>query len=88
MRSIKYLGHIVGDGMIKADPERVRCILEFPVPKSVKQVRRFLGMAGWYQRYISGYAAIAAPITDVLKKADRFCWTDDAQAGFNVSRRV
>lgn len=82
MRSIKYLGHIVGNGQIMPDPERVQCICEFPKPRTVKQIRRFLGMAGWYQRYIHNYSSIAAPITDLLKVSDRFIWTDEAQMAF------
>lgn len=82
MRHIKYLGHIVGNGEIKPDPERVKCISEFPQPKTVKQVRRFMGMTGWYNRYISNYSAIAAPITDMLKIRDRFVWTKEAQEAF------
>lgn len=82
MRSIKYLGHIVGNGQIKPDPGRVQCICEFPQPRTVKQIRRFLGMAGWYQRYIKNFSAIAAPITDLLKNSDRFLWTKDANEAF------
>lgn len=82
MKSIKYLGHIVGHGEIKPDPERVDCIANFPAPNTVRQVRRFLGMAGWYQRYIHGYSAIAAPMTDLLRKTDRFQWTPEAQVSF------
>lgn len=84
MRTIKYLGHVVGNGEIKPDPSRVECITNFPVPTTVKQVRRFLGMAGWYQRYIHGYSAIAASLTDLLKKADRFQWTPEAQQSFDA----
>lgn len=84
MRTIRYLGHIVGNGEIKADPGRVRCINQFPQPTTVKQVRRFLGMAGWYQRYIKGYAATAAPLTDLLKKAERFKWNPAAQDAFDA----
>lgn len=82
MMSIKYLGHIVGGGTIKPDPGRVKCISECPVPKTTKQLRRFLGMAGWYQRYIKNYSTISAPLTDLLKKADRFMWTPEAEQSF------
>lgn len=81
-RFIKYLGHIVGNGQIKPDPDRVRCIVEFPTPVTVKQVRRFLGVTQWYQRYMSNYSATAAPITDLLKKANSFKWTPEAQKAF------
>lgn len=84
MSSIKYLGHIVGNGTIKPDPSRVQGIADCQPPKTVKQVRRFLGMAGWYQRYIKNYSAVAAPLTDLLKKVDRFVWTPQAQEAFET----
>lgn len=83
MREVKYLGHIVGNGQIKPDPGKVDAINEFPAPRTVRQVRRFLGLCGWYRRYISGFAAIAAPITDLLGKHSRFTWTDEAQVAFD-----
>lgn len=83
MKEIRYLGHIVGNGCIKPDAGKVDAITDFPVPSNIRQVRRFLGMCGWYQRYISGFAAIAAPITDLLGKRDRFSWTAAAQESFD-----
>lgn len=83
MKSIKYLGHIVGNGKIRPDPGRVDCIVKFPTPNTVRQVRRFLGMAGWYQRYIHGYSTMASAMTDLLKKSDRFKWTPEAQISFD-----
>lgn len=72
MRSIKYLDNIVGNGQIKPDPERVSCILNFPKPTTIRQVRRYLGMTGWYQRYNKNYSAIAAPITDLLRGKNQY----------------
>lgn len=89
MRSIRYLGHIVGAGTIRPDPERVRAIEEYPPPSTIKQIRRFLGMAGWYMRYIANYAAITAPITDLLAGKKSFHWTETAQKAFDeVKRRL
>lgn len=82
MREIRYLGHIVGDGCIKPDPNKVDAITNFPIPRNIRQVRSFLGMCGWYQRYISGFAAITAPITDLLGKRDKFSWSVEANEAF------
>lgn len=84
MKSLRYLGYIIGDGSIRVDPDKVQCVREFPQPKTVRQVRRFLGMTGWYHRFIHNYASIAAPITDLLKKSDRFMWTAEAQGAFEL----
>lgn len=82
MKEIRYLGHIVGNGTIKPDPGKVDAITHFPVPRNIRQVRSFLGMCGWYQRYISGYSAITSPITDLLGKRDKFVWSSEANAAF------
>lgn len=82
MKEIQYLGFIVGNGCLKTDPDKVKAIREFPIPKTVKQIRSFLGMAGWYQRFIANYAAIVAPITDLIGKK-QFRWTEEAQMAFD-----
>lgn len=83
MTEVRYLGYIVGNGCLKADPDKVAAILEFPVPATVRQVRRFLGMTGWYRRFIANYADVAAPITDLLSPTDKLKWNDTAQEAFN-----
>lgn len=84
MRSIKYLGHIIGAGCIKPDPDRVTAISEYSQPKTTRQIRSFLGMAGWYQRYIANFSAIAAPVTDLLGGKSKFVWTPEAQSAFET----
>ena len=82
MQEIKYLGFIIGYGKIKTDPDKVVAINKFPVPVSVKQLRRFLGMCGWYRRFVDGYATISLPLTDLLKKSKSFIWNDEAEEAF------
>jgi hypothetical protein len=60
----------------------VNAILEFPLPKDRKQLRQFLGIAGYYRRYIPHMAHIAAPLTDMLKKNTTFVWNENAKAAF------
>lgn len=83
MKEIHYLGYIVGNGCLKTDPDKVQAISNFPTPKTKKQIRSFLGMAGWYQRFIANYAAIASPITDLIGKPT-FHWTPEAQKAFET----
>ena len=82
LKEVKYLGHVIGHGTIQTDPDKVAAIREFPVPRSVKQVRRFLGTTGWYHKFIRNYAEIAAPISDTLKQRRTFDWSDEAQKAF------
>lgn len=67
-QELKYLGFIIGGGMLKTDPEKVQAIKAIKLPKSSKEVRSFLGSAGWYRRFIQNFAIISAPLTDTLKK--------------------
>jgi len=64
----RYLGYVVGGGCIRTDDAKIQSIQEFPHPSSAKQMRRFLGMTGWYRRFIQNYAQTAAPLHDCLKK--------------------
>lgn len=84
MRSIQYLGHIVGGGTIRPNPDRIRAISEFPRPITIRQLRSFLGMAGWYRRYIRNFSDIAAPITDLMKNSKQFTWTVEADEAFKI----
>lgn len=84
MREIKYLGYIVGNGCLKTDPEKIRAISEFPQPATIRQLRRFLGLTGWYQRFISNYSAVSAPLSDIKGKPEKFKWSAKAQEAFEA----
>lgn len=84
LKEVKYLGHVIGHGTIQTDPDKVAAIKDFPVPRSIKQVRRFLGTTGWYHKFINNYAGIAAPISDTLKSRKKFEWSEEAQKAFTV----
>lgn len=87
-KELPYLGYIVGGGMLKTDPEKVKAILNIPVPKTVKQVRSFLGTSGWYRRFIKDFATLAAPLTDALKKSSKFEMSPQAIEAFNGLKRA
>ncbi|XP_017463819.1 PREDICTED: uncharacterized mitochondrial protein AtMg00860-like, partial [Rhagoletis zephyria] len=79
-REVRYLGYVVGDGCIRTDTSKVAAMKEFPQPKPPEQFRRFLGMTGWYRRFIYNYATIAAPLHDCLAKGKikKFNMTEEA----------
>ncbi|XP_055840052.1 uncharacterized protein LOC129907729 [Episyrphus balteatus] len=87
-KELKYLGYIVGDGCLKTDPEKVAAIRDFPTPATSKQARRFLGLAGWYRRFVKDFSTLAAPITDTLKKSKKFIFTDEAVEAFEKLKRA
>ncbi|KAH0670700.1 hypothetical protein KY290_026097 [Solanum tuberosum] len=79
--SISYLGHILSEKGLQVDPEKITAIVSWPLPSSVKDVRAFLGLTGYYRRFVKGYAQLASPLTDLLKK-DSFVWSDKASVAF------
>lgn len=81
-KQLKYLGFIIGDGMLRTDPDKVKAIREIAIPKSPRHVRSFLGTPGWYRRFIKDFATIAAPLTDTLKKSKKFIMTPEAILSF------
>lgn len=83
LKSVKYLGHLIGHGIIATDPEKVLAIKNFPLPTFVRQLRRFLGVCGWYRRFVRNYASLTSPLTDMLKKSRKFVWSDDSLKSFN-----
>lgn len=76
---IRYLGYVLSDEGLSMDVTKIKPILEYPVPKTVKDVRRLLGLAGFYQKFIKNYSDITVPITNLLKKdRGKFSWTTEA----------
>lgn len=83
-QSISYLGHIVGNGGVSTDPSKIQSVQLWPQPNDVKELRRFLGLAGYYRKFVKNYAAIARPLTDLLKKNCLFVWTQAHTAAFQA----
>jgi len=81
-RSIKILGHIIGQGKIMMDPAKIEAIKLRQAPRNVKQVQEFLGICNYYRKFIEGFAKLAKPITDLLKKDNKFIWSEECQAAF------
>ena len=79
-----YLGYRVGRGNVRPQEDKVAAIREWPRPQTKKQVRSFLGLVGYYQRFIPGYATLASPMNDVMTLPDRVRWTDEAEAAFRT----
>lgn len=88
-KHLKFLGFILGEEGLQADPERLKVMTEYPTPRNLKEIRRFLGMTGYYRRLIQGYSEIAAPLTKLLRKtAGRLMWTEDAERAFQALKKA
>ena len=80
-----YLGHVVGQGKVKPEEAKISAIQSFLQPKTKKDVRSFLGLAGYYRRFIPDFATVASPLTDLTKKdaPDKVSWTSSHQQAFD-----
>lgn len=86
---IEYLGRVVSAGQVRPSPRKVEALVNSPVPKNVKQVRQFLGLAGYFRRYIKGYASMTACIAYLTKKDVKFHWgTEQEQARQEIITRL
>ncbi|XP_078243510.1 uncharacterized protein LOC144587340 [Pogona vitticeps] len=81
---IKYLGHMVGGGMIKPLEAKIEAVRDWPRPNTKKKVKSFLGLVGYYRKFIPRFSEIAAPLTDLTRKKADDCipWTSDCEAAF------
>jgi hypothetical protein len=79
---IHYLGHIISEEGIAVDPEKIEAIMDWPTPRNVTDVRSFMGLAGYYRRFIEGFSKIAHPITSLQKKNIKFVWSEKCEKSF------
>ncbi|KAD4981923.1 hypothetical protein E3N88_18594 [Mikania micrantha] len=84
---VAYLGHVISATGVAVDPDKISTIQQWPIPTNVKQVRNFLGLAGYYRRFIQNYASIAGPLTDLLRK-DAFCWNEHTLHAFTQLKHL
>ncbi|WVZ93840.1 LOW QUALITY PROTEIN: hypothetical protein U9M48_039794 [Paspalum notatum var. saurae] len=86
---VPFLGHIVSKGGIMVDPSKISSVMDWKVPEVVKEVRGFLGLAGYYRRFIESFSKIVKPMTSLLEKGVPFIWTKERQAAFDeVKKRL
>ena len=78
---MEYVGHIVSHEGVKVDPRKIKTIKEWKIPTSIKHLRGFLGLTGYYRKFVKNYARIAAPLATLLKK-NAFSWTLEATKAF------
>lgn len=87
-KEVNYLGHVITDQGVKPNPQKIKCVTEFPIPTNEKEVKSFLGLSGYYRRFVPGYGRIAKPLTALLKKDVIFKWTDLCQEAFDELKKI
>lgn len=86
-REISYLGHIISETGVSADKEKIAAMIDWPQPNSVKALRSFLGMTGYYRKFVQNYGTIAAPLTSLLRK-NSFHWNEAASLAFQTLKQA
>ncbi|KAK1649149.1 hypothetical protein QYE76_066954 [Lolium multiflorum] len=82
LKEVGFLGHILSAGGIAVDPAKIKTVAEWTAPTTQTEVRAFLGLAGYYRRFVEGFSSIARPMTQLLKKDKKFEWTDKCEESF------
>nr|GEY08225.1 putative reverse transcriptase domain-containing protein [Tanacetum cinerariifolium] len=82
LSSVAFLGHIVLAEGITMDPAKVEAITKWPRPTSVTEVRSFLGLAGYYRRFVEGFSRLALPLTKLMRKGEKFVWNEEREKSF------
>jgi hypothetical protein len=82
LEEVVFLGHVISAEGIFVDPRKVEAVLKWERPTNVTEIRSFLGLAGYYRRFIKGFSTIASPLTKLTRKEVRFVWSEECKASF------
>jgi hypothetical protein len=87
LKQVTFLGHVISKRGISVDPSKVQDVLSWKAPTSVGDIQSFLGLAGYYRRFIEGFSKVSNPMTELLKKDRKFEWTPACEASFHVLKK-
>ena len=82
VKEVGFLGVVIGPEGIKMEREKVKGVLEWPTPKCVKDIQKFLGLANYYRQFIEGFATVTRPLHDLVKKDKKWEWTEKEEKVF------
>jgi len=85
--SVAFLGHVVSSEGIKVDPQKTEAVKNWPRPTTPTEIRSFLGLAGYYRRFVEGFSSLAAPLTKLTQKAVKFQWSDACEQSFQELKK-
>ena len=87
MKEVGFLGYVIsGEGTV-VDPTKVVTVTNWVAPTTVEEIQSFLGLAGYYRRFIVNFSKIAKPMTELLKKDTKFKWTEECEASFQELKK-
>ena len=87
-KELIYLGHIISDKGVKPNPEKIKAVQQYPVLRNHKEIKQFLGLVGYYRRFIKNFSSLTQPFTSLLKKNTPFKWEMRQQINFEKIKQV
>jgi len=88
LKEVQFLGHIIFEAGISVDPSKIQDVLNWKTPESVSEIRSFLGLAGYYRRFVPEFSKIARPMTELFKKGVKFVWDNKCEQVFQTLRKL
>ena len=79
---VAFLGHVISVEGVSVDPQKIEAVVNWKPPKNMSEVRSFLGLAGYYRKFVEGFSKIAAPLTKLTRKDVKYDWVDVCQQSF------
>lgn len=87
-QQVHYLGHIISKDGVATGPTKVQGIQNWPTPQSVREVRGFLELAGYYRKFVKNFGILSKPLTNLLKKGELFVWTSVQEEAFHLPKQA
>jgi len=87
-RKVSFLGVVMGEGKVEMEEEKVEGVLKWPTPQCVRDVRKFLGLANYYRRFVKNFAKVALPMNRLKRKDEKWKWGEEQQATFEQLKAV
>ena len=84
MKEVKFLGHVVSEQGVVVDPAKIEVVMKWESSKNVTEVRSFLGLAGYYWRFVKGFSKLVMPMTRLAKMGEKFLWTQECELVFRT----
>jgi hypothetical protein len=87
LKNVSFLGHVVSRDGIEVDPSKIEAVVKWERPTNVHEIRSFLGLAGYYRRFVKGFSTLSGPLMVLTKKNVRYVWSDECEASFQELKR-
>ena len=87
LREVKFLGHVINSQGIQVDPAKIETVKNWATPRNPTEIRQFLGLAGYYRRFIENFSKIASSLTELTRKDNKYTWGEAQEASFQLLKQ-